>query len=91
MKTALKKNKSTEWHKLLPQMELAYNTTIHRTINSTPFALTYTYHPALPYFNLNKPNKFYNPNQDKTKLTQHLKRVFKDAYKANKEAIKNQE
>ena len=91
MKTALSDNESTEWHKLLPQMELAYNTTIHRTINTTPFALTYTYHPSLPYFDLEKPNKFYKPNQDKTKLIQHLRRIFKGAHEANKEAIKNQE
>ena len=91
MKTALSDNESTEWHKLLPQMELAYNTTIHRTINTTPFALTYTYHPSLPYFDLEKPNKFYNPNQDKTKLIQHLRRIFKEAYEANKGAIKTQE
>ena len=44
-------------------MTLAYNTSIYQTVKNTPVALTYTYNPGLPYFDLDKPQDYYKDKQ----------------------------
>ena len=49
MRAMLKDDKTNEWHKKLKEMSLAYNTHLHQTIKTTPFALTFTFPAKLPY------------------------------------------
>ena len=71
-------------------MEMAYNNTLHTTITTTPFALTYTFNPSLPFFDLLQPNTYYKgkPTDD---LFQQIKSAFAKAYQHSAKAIKQQE
>ena len=91
MKTVLDDSRTTEWHKWLPAMELSYNNTLHKTIMTTPFALTHTFHPSLPFFDLSKPNEYYKKPQDYNEVFNRIKKAFFAAYKQSSAAIKQQE
>ena len=87
MKTTLTQEDNKDWHKHLKSLTLAYNNHVHQTIQNTPFALTFTYPPSLPFFDLTRPNNLYNPQ---TQFDQ-LKNLFSDAHKSSLKAIQKQE
>ena len=86
MKTSINDNK--DWHKHLKHMTLAYNTNLHQTIKTTPFALTFTFPPSLPYFDLAQPNQYYTDGNLDFK---RLRDAFQEAHDHTKEAIQKQE
>ena len=89
MTTCLQNDKTLDWHDKLNAMTLAYNTSVHQTVKNTPFALTYTYDPGLPYFDLDKPRKYYNDKQKEG--MKRIKEMFKQASEHFKRAIIGQE
>jgi len=59
MKSMLNDN-TLDWETWIPSMLLAYNTRIHEATKTTPFFLTYSMDPSLPYFDLNLPRIPYS-------------------------------
>ena len=53
-------DETLDWEKWIPPMLLAYNTRVHEAIKTTPFFLTYSMDPSLPYFDLNMPRIPYS-------------------------------
>lgn len=57
--TTVLDNVTLDWEKWLGPMMLAYNTRVHKSILTTPFFLTYSMDPRLPYFDLDSPKPSY--------------------------------
>ena len=89
MKTILDDDKTMEWHKMLKPMTLSYNTNLHQTTKNTPFALTFTFDPSLPYFDMCRPK--HNHNKDTSEQFNLTKKAFAMAAKNSKLAVQRQE
>jgi len=50
---------SPEWEQYLPLVMLAYNTSLHQAIKTSPFFLTHHHHPTLPHFDMSSPAPIY--------------------------------
>ena len=61
--TATLDNSNTlEWEILLGPLQLAYNTSVHKTTLESPFYMTHGCDANMPYFDIDKPQKVYNYN-----------------------------
>jgi hypothetical protein len=49
-----------DWEDLLPLMMLSYSCYVHRAMGDSPFFLTFAHNPRLPYFDIKKPQMFYD-------------------------------
>ena len=75
--TAMLNNDETlAWEEQLPMLQLAYNSHIHKSINESPFFLTFLHDPRLPYFDLENPRKMYNTDYPTAAF-----QTFQEAYK----------
>ena len=88
MRAMLKDDETNEWHKKLKEMSLAYNTHLHQTIKTTPFALTFTFPAKLPYFDLSRPAAMEKKEGGEF---ERLKTAFNLATQHSKDAITEQE
>ena len=61
-------------------LKLSYNTKVHKTPLNTPFALTYAFDPRLPYFDLEKPRKYYKESYaaDQFRILKEMKRLAEE-------------
>jgi hypothetical protein len=60
MRSVLDNASTLEWEDILPCLMLSYNCHVHRSTQESPFFLTYLHDPRLPYFDVEKPRKFYD-------------------------------
>ena len=59
MKTALQ-NHTLDWEDQIPALTIAYNTRVHKSTLTTPFFLTFSLDPRMPFFDLDNPKPSYN-------------------------------
>ena len=74
-----------DWECRLPALMLAYNTQVHKSTLQSPFFLTFLHDPRLPFFDLEKPRRFYNDNWS-TAAFRTLREAYQLAYKNNQSA-----
>jgi hypothetical protein len=74
-----------DWEDLLPPMMLSYNCHVRWATGDSPFFLTFTHDPRLPYFDIEKPRMFY----DSTYVLDMYK-ISRAAHKAAKENLEEQ-
>lgn len=91
LRATLDNTATLDWEELLPPMMLSYNTHVHKSTGDTPFFLTYLHDPRLPYFDLEKPRRFYDDSyvHEAFKLMQvayhHAKANLEQASQVQKE------
>ena len=59
-KSMLDNDQTLEWEDMLPTLQLAYNSHVHRSTRETPFYLTFLHDPRLPWFDISKPKQYYS-------------------------------
>ena len=59
-KAMLDNNTTLDWEEVIPAMTLAYNCHVHKATKESPFFLTYTHDPRLPFFDLRRPRPLYH-------------------------------
>lgn len=74
-----------DWECRLPALMLAYNTQVHKSTLQTPFFLTFLHDPRLPFFDLDKPRRFYNDSWSSAAF-QNMQEAYRLAYKNNSQA-----
>ena len=57
MRAMLDNERTLEWEELLPFLQMAYNSHVHRSTKESPFFLTFLHDPRLPYFDIEKPQR----------------------------------
>ncbi len=83
-------NDTLKWSDWVKTLQISYNTTVHRTTKSTPFALTHAFLPTLPFFDLQRPRVYYGDNPGAETVTR-LNKSFMMAKKNSEDAIAEQE
>ena len=86
---AMLDNDTLDWVDRLDWLKLAYNTTVHKTTLTTPFALTFAFSPKLPYFDLDRPRTFYSDDLA-TESFMKLRHEFQKAYANSNDALKKE-
>ena len=59
LRTALEQQNVLEWEKLLPTLQMAYNSSVNKATKMTPFVLLYGVHPRSTMFDANLPDRVY--------------------------------
>ncbi|MBW0513787.1 hypothetical protein O181_053502 [Austropuccinia psidii MF-1] len=75
-----------DWCTLMPELELAYNTSIHASTGKTPALLEKGWNPKLPADNLNRDLAYINPASSSFELfldkaRHHENQSINDAFK----------
>ena len=55
---AMLEDLTLDWPQYLPTLRIAYNSSVHKTMRTSPFWLTFFHSPNLPYFNLQQQQTF---------------------------------
>ena len=55
---AMLEDSTLDWPQYLPTLRIAYNTSVHKTMRTSPFWLTFFHSPSLSYFDLQQQQTF---------------------------------
>ena len=69
-----------EWEHLLPSLRLAYNTSVSKATQATPFSLVYAAQPHMPFFDFEKTISY---EEDQVEILRELEYVRKRAKENN--------
>ena len=90
-KSMLDNDQTLEWEDMLPTLQLAYNSHVHRSTKESPFYLTFLHDPRLPWFDISKPKQYYSYSygacafQRATKAFQMVRENMGDAKEVREE------
>ena len=81
LRTALDQQSILEWEEVLPTLQMAYNSAVHKATKMTPFQLLYGMNPRTPSFDPNLPDKIYYGEDYVTTLKQRMELARRAAKK----------